>query len=235
MGKLLGTGVEGRVYLDINNPNIVIKKFSPILISTPPNHKDKIKKLRRVFELSKDIGDMGIGPKVFYYKICKETTTIHFSGNSILRQRTAARFPYGSKEYKTIKNLDVNEFVYQQYVPYLVMERIDGHDITPDELDNPEIMDKVYEKYLKLCESKIGFTDIHTGNIIVSDSDERIYFIDFSSAVVLKKVPDIKSIEELKYAIIENANDYYKTSPLSETSIDSQISKEYSPLYKMRG
>jgi RIO-like serine/threonine protein kinase len=226
MGELLGKGEEGNVYVDENNPDKVIKQFSPIMVSHPPTHKKKIKEFQRIFKLSKRIGDLEIGPKVYYYKICKQNVSVNFSEKPpIFRQRMAAKFPIRSKEYNLIKNPDITVFNYQIYVPYLVMQRIKGHEITMQELDTPEIMEKVYMKYVELCNNKIGFTDIHMGNIIVRDN--VVYFIDFSSAVVLRKVPNIKSREDLKNAIIENDNEHYKISPLSETSIDSQISESF--------
>jgi tRNA A-37 threonylcarbamoyl transferase component Bud32 len=125
-----------------------------------------------------------------------------------------------------IRNPIITEFSYEAYIPYLVMERIDGHEITIEELDNPKYMDKVYETYSRLYDNHIAFGDIHSGNIIVSG--ERIYFIDFSTAHILRKMPKIKTIEELKYDILEHMTYDYESSPLSASSINSQFSKEES-------
>jgi tRNA A-37 threonylcarbamoyl transferase component Bud32 len=167
---------------------------------------------------------MGLGPRVYYYKICKQLITVNFNDNALIRPKTAAKFPYGSKELKIIRDPSITEFTYQVYIPYLVMERINGHEITIEELDNKKYMDKVYEKYVQLYNNNIAFGDIHSGNIIVSD--ERIYFIDFSTAYFIRKMPKIKTIEELKYDISEHMTYDYESSPLSMSSIISQFSKE---------
>jgi len=225
LGKLIGKGGEGTVYLNHDDPTTVIKKFSQILVADP-RHKKRIKEYQRVFRISKLIGDMGIGPKVYYYKVCKQLITVNFNDGPNVRPRTAAIFPFGSKEVKIIRDPNITEFSYEAYIPYLVMENIEGHEITEEELENPEYMSKVYEMYLQLYSNHIAFGDIHTGNIIVGD--KRLYFIDFSTAHSLKKMPKMKTIEELKYDILEHMIYNYETTPLSETSIDSQVSQAYS-------
>jgi len=228
IGKELGRGEEGVIYSDYDNPKIAIKKYIPI-VAANPSYKQIIKEYQRVFRISKRIGDIGIGPKVYYYKICKQLITINLT-NDFVRGRTAAIFPFGSKEVKIIKDPKVTEFSYEAYVPYMVMESLEGcHQITAEELDNPVYMNEVYESYLELYSKGIFLSDIHTGNIVVHP--RIIYFIDFGQAYTFssKRMPKVLSIEKLKEIILKPENaEYYRPSPLSETSIDSQVSQVYS-------
>jgi len=227
LGQLIGRGEEGNVYVDIDDHQKVIKKYNPILVINP-RHKKQLKDYQRIFKISKRIGDMGIGPRVHYYKICKQVITVDFNDGPSVRSRTAAKFPSGSKELKIIRDPSITEFSYEAYVPYLVMDKIEGREITRAEVDEPQYMELIYLTYLELYKNHIAFRDMHRGNIIVSGG--QIFFIDFSSAHVLKKMPKVKSIAELKESILDPSGDedIYEISPLSESSIDSQISKEFS-------
>ena len=227
LGQLIGKGEESNVYVNVEDPTKVIKKYNPILVINP-HHKKQIKDYQRIFKISKRIGDLGIGPKVHYYKICKQVITVNFNDGPRVRSRTAANFPFGSKELKIIRDPSIPEFSYEAYIPYLVMDKVEGHEITRDEVDNPDYMELIYLTYLKLYKNHIAFRDIHRGNIIINRG--QIFFIDFSSAHVLTKMPKVKSIAELKESILDPSSDkdIYEISPLSKSSIDSQFSKEYS-------
>lgn len=228
LGKKLGSGEEGVVYLDKFDENIVIKEFYNILL-TPGYHK-KINYLKHIFDINKDIGDMGIGPKIYYYKICKKNISVNL--NTIAknaRSRLAARFygigdtPNIIKYTKTQPNGEDFIFTYEAYVPYLVMEKISGHKITNNELDIDENMDQIYQMYTDLYHQDLIMQDLHTGNIIINPETHKIFFID-SGAYRAREKPPLKTKEQLKEIIKEPSNEEWihriKISDLDEGDIE---------------
>ena len=83
------------------------------------------------------------------------------------------------------------------------MDRIDGHDITLEEIANTDIMAKVFDKYQAMVEKEYNYVDLHRGNIMVTNGPEpEVYFIDFSSARKIEDGISVYNPEELKEAIL---------------------------------
>ncbi len=227
-GAELGVGEEAIVYLVEGEPDKVIKEFHEIL-----HFKRSISNLvdyTRIFKVSEELGEVGIGPKVHFFTICKKVLTIDLAKMSSREiQQFSAKFPFGSKDLNDLRilknqllretvfsdtilppppptqaNDTVAKFTYTAFVPYLVMDRIEGHDITLEEIANTDIMAKVFDKYQAMVEKGYNYVDLHRGNIMVTNGPEpEVYFIDFSSA---RKIEDGISVytnpEELKEALL---------------------------------
>jgi len=229
-GAQLGVGEEAIVYLVSGDSAKVIKEFHEIL-----HFKRGISNLVdyiRIFKVSEELGKVGIGPKVHFFTICKKVFTIDFAKmSSIELQRFSAKFPFGSKDLNDLRILksqllranttilpppqptsDITSppppnttFTYTAFVPYLVMDKIDGHDITLEEIANTDIMAKVFDKYQTMVKKGYNYVDLHRGNIMVTNGPEpEVYFIDFSSARKIEDgISDVyTNSEELKEAIL---------------------------------
>ncbi len=230
-GAELGVGEEAIVYLAEGDNTKVIKEFHEILHFK--RSISNLVDYTRIFKVSEELGKAGIGPNVHFFTICKKVLTTDLAKmSSIELQRFSAKFPFGSKdlnELRILKNqlLRANAtilpppppasahipppsplnttFTYKAFVPYLVMDKIDGHDITLEEIANTDIMAKVFDKYQTMVKKGYNYVDLHRGNIMVTNGSEpEVYFIDFSSARKIEDgISDVyTNTEELKEAIL---------------------------------
>jgi serine/threonine protein kinase len=208
--RKLGSGEEGIAYIDKTDENVVIKEYFSILLT--PGYRKKISYLKNIFDMNKFIGDIGLGPKVYYYKICKKTFTVNLNTiTSVARSRLAGKFyniPETAKIIRTAKTQPNGVdyiFSYEAYVPYLVMEKINGHKITNEELEVDTNMEKIYQMYITLYNQDIIMQDLHKGNIIINPKTQEIYFIDSGAYRAIEK-PTLLTKDELKENI-KNPND----------------------------
>ena len=202
LGPKYGSGEEGVVYLDESNENVIIKEYFKIILKNQDEgeeqeHEDKEHeehKFEEIFKLYTLLGEQGIGPKIYFYDICKKTFNVNLKTiSSFNRAKLAAMFSgeYASliRTTKTQPNGEDYIFSYEAIVPYLVMERIHGQPITDSELDsNSEL---IYKMYADLYSQDIILFDLHKDNILITKTN-RIYFID-SNPIQTEKKPELLS------------------------------------------
>ena len=206
LGPKYGSGEEGVVYLDESNENVIIKEYFKIILKNQDEgeeqeHEDEDKfeeheedKFDEIFKLYTLLGEQGIGPKIYFYDICKKTFNVNLKTiSSFNRAKLAAMFSgeYASliRTTKTQPNGEDYIFSYEAIVPYLVMERIHGQPITDSELDsNSEL---IYKMYTDLYSQDIILFDLHKDNILITKTN-RIYFID-SNPIQTEKKPELLS------------------------------------------
>jgi hypothetical protein len=201
LGAKYGSGEEGVVYLDESNENVIIKEYFKIILKNQDKDKEgeenkehEEDKFEEIFKLYTLLGEQGIGPKIYFYDICKKTFNVNLNTiSSFNRAKLAAIFSgeYASfiRTTKTQSNGDDYIFSYKAIVPYLVMERIHGQPITDNELDlNSEL---IYKMYTDLYSQDIILFDLHKDNILITKTN-RIYFID-SSPIQTEKKPELLS------------------------------------------
>ena len=206
LGPKYGSGEEGVVYLDESNENVIIKEYFKIILKNQDEgeeqeHEDEDKfeeheedKFDEIFKLYTLLGEQGIGPKIYFYDICKKTFNVNLKTiSSFNRAKLAAMFSgeYASliRTTKTQPNGEDYIFSYEAIVPYLVMERIHGQPLTDSELDsNSEL---IYKMYTDLYSQDIILFDLHKDNILITKTN-RIYFID-SNPIQTEKKPELLS------------------------------------------
>jgi hypothetical protein len=206
LGPKYGSGEEGVVYLDESNENVIIKEYFKIILKNQDEgeeqeheHEDKFEehkehKFEEIFKLYTLLGEQGIGPKIYFYDICKKTFNVNLKTiSSFNRAKLAAMFSgeYASliRTTKTQPNGEDYIFSYEAIVPYLVMERIHGQPITDSELDLSSEL--IYKMYADLYSQDIILFDLHKDNILITKTN-RIYFID-SNPIQTEKKPELLS------------------------------------------
>jgi len=197
LGPKYGSGEEGVVYLDESNENVIIKEYFKIILKNQDDgdgEEHEEHKFEEIFKLYTLLGEQGIGPKIYFYDICKKTFNVNLKTiSSFNRAKLAAMFSgeYASliRTTKTQPNGEDYIFSYEAIVPYLVMERIHGQPITDSELDsNSEL---IYKMYADLYSQDIILFDLHKDNILITKMN-RIYFID-SNPIQTEKKPELLS------------------------------------------
>jgi len=186
IGNQIGKGGEGSVYTDREFPNIAIKVFNHIPVN---NNKidEKLTETETIFLISKILGDLDIGPKVYYYEICKSQVSELIDGTAKGKRRygnlSAYLHMFSTPDYNRLKNIKGTDsfiFEYEVFVPYLVMEKVEGRTLSLSDIEELSIMGQVYDLYSRMYENNILHSDLHVENMIITP--ERIYIIDFATA-----------------------------------------------------
>lgn len=248
--NVIGYGEEATVYGAIGMPNIAIKAFESINNVVLPGMPtgEYISKLHGVLSISKRVGDLGIGPKVWSYQICEKTIVLSKdteqnkrnwnalkSRATVIKNYTKSGFkenPEFINFHKQLNNPTETRISFKSPVAYLVMDKIDGFSVSRDQLDS--YMDAIYETYKKLYAKRMILLDLHLGNIIVDNKSGNVFFIDFTSVNAYEpwdKMPKLPTKSELRESLYETEMLYYpklKTHPNKPQPKSNYIIKTFS-------
>lgn len=185
----LGERLFPNVYLDKNNPKLLIKII---------NDKNE-------YLLSKLLENNGFVPKVYGYFHCKQY--IKVPKYTLAQQRIKAYNSFNPNSKKDLGEIAYTEV--EKDIQYMVMERINGNSLMSD---NPETnsanvtshIDEIYRLYNILADKGFILNDLAARNIILSN-DGNIYFIDFDPMYAENTMKAIPVAERMsKEALLSN-------------------------------
>ena len=183
------------VYEDKNDENILIKIISD----------------KGEYKLSKLLEVNGFTPKIYGYFDCNNT--IKVPDYTFKQQKIKAYNFFHPKDKK-----DLGEIKYKTHpknVKYMIMEKIKGKSLISigEDLIIKHI-DEIYRLYNILADKGYILGDLAARNIILSDDEDKIYFIDFDPTYTintLKSIPLSKrmSKEKLQDMLINEIKNEY--------------------------
>lgn len=185
----LGERLFPNVYLDKNNPKLLIKII---------NDKNE-------YLLSKLLENNGFVPKVYGYFHCRQY--IKVPKYTVAQQRIKAYNSFNPNSKKDLGEIAYTEV--EKPIQYMVMERINGKSLISDspETNSKNVkthIDEIYRLYNILADKGFILNDLAARNIILSN-DGRLYFIDFDpmyAVNTLKAIPLSKRLS--KEALLSN-------------------------------
>uniref|UniRef100_A0A6C0E6W1 Protein kinase domain-containing protein n=1 Tax=viral metagenome TaxID=1070528 RepID=A0A6C0E6W1_9ZZZZ len=179
----LGQPLFPNVYLDKNNPNLLIKII---------NDKNE-------YLLSKLLENNGFVPKVYGYFHCKQY--IKVPKYTVAQQRIKAYNSFNPNSKKDLGEIAYTEV--EKPVQYMVMERIHGNSLisSSPETNSSNVktyIDEIYRLYNVLADKGFVLNDLAARNIILSNNG-KIYFIDFDPVYAentMKAIPLSKRLSK---------------------------------------
>lgn len=139
-------------------------------INEVKNDKSKLIKQiknRKEADVSKQAGELGVGPKIYDIITCIHTEKKPKYNATQQRKRARGEtIPPEEIQYET-KEKEMN---------YMVMQNIDGHELRKEEVDDK--IDEIYDKYSLLFENGIELLDMARQNTMI-DKSGRVYLIDY--------------------------------------------------------
>lgn len=173
--KTLGEGAYGKVYLVSN------KKYKyAIKVQQLRGDDDEQDQLRREYEISKKMGELGIGPKIYDNYICKDPQTGKLSSYIIM-------------EYMRGGN---------------IMDWLDNQEeVTPKMIQ--QLTNQLRSKLKKVHKAKFVHKDLHEGNIFIQihkNGQPELMIGDFGLAASFKDI--IKVRTDIDKGYIQEIIDY---------------------------